>query len=1279
MRSLILFIVLFCIHVLSLTAQGYVQNFSGGSLPAGYENDAYNAATVENGELKIEIKKDSWNGYDVGFSPSLNISANPFVGFKIHTDSDVKVNFLVNVYLFSGTAQSSSSGLERQVNAGTNATELSFNFNKANTLSSVNTSAITSIQIIIQPGYNFEGTVYIDDLTLGDQVTLKPYVLTMPLQKLYINSGQQMLRLLDVFDGTSGTNTVTLAASSSNTTLLPNANIVIGNSGSTNTRFLRFTPAANQYGTANINLTVSAPGTTNRLVSVPVEVVRNIIPEIVQPITVGIGSNLTSSILLTGISDGNTEVTQQLTISASSSNTAIIPNSGFSLDYEQGNTNATLNITPVSGQAGQVIVTLTLKDNGGTAAGGIDTRAINFTVNVFKTYNNKPTLSALSPLDLFAGDVPTSITLSNIGDGDNNKQNLAITATSSNLAVLPNPTVSYTQGSNTALLNLSSVSAGSSVVTVTITDNGGNADNNGNETFSRTFAISSILKPITGWHDPWSTGNVGSGWGYDGTIVNGNELRCSLTKSNNRWAAFAINFDGFIDISNNPYVCFDAKADQTMNILCFLFDKNDNRTCASFDLNLTSGFKTYSLNFANNSGCTNPADLRTIKWIFFHFATDRDNFTGTLNFRNFQVGDQAVCLAGAATCKIDSIGTHYIHRDAGVQKIMLTGIYDGDRGVNPITISNLQSSNTALIPIPQIGAIMDYKAALTYKPAAGQTGSSTISFTLTASGAQAKNVSFVIQVVTPEASPIAINIDPTSKFQKIEGFGAFGPPDILLDQAISDLGLSIVRNEILPEIEPVNENSSPFALDLKSFKTDVLGNSQITTASYALQKSLGVEKWIGTIWSPPAWMKKNLSTICPLNFMTNNVLDSNYLDELSEFIVAYIKAARDQYGITMYAISIQNELQFNEPYNSCVYTPELFAEAVARVGKRLEDENLATLIFGPENLPAQGNYRDYMVAVSNHPIAKNYLDRVAIHNYDPTGTAQGNTTSQNWIDVLAEARKFPTPAGMGTPGTGNGGAGIPVWMTETSGYEHTWDDAMTLASHLNRSLVFGNLSAWVYWTLEAGTSEYGLMNKSNRYNPTTPVYHASKHFYKYIRPDAVRIGLNNSDIDIVGSAFLNKDESYAIVLINSSTSKTKTVKIGGDPQMKSIRAFRSMNGVYSQTLDTLTNNTIFLPANSITTLWGGKTLPIATHYSADNGDGGVSIFPNPTSEFLNVLITKETYSSIEIIDLSGKIVIQKGVWETGLVTVNLQSLSPGLYFVKIKGDEHSVIQRFIKN
>ena len=81
-------------------------------------------------------------------------------------------------------------------------------------------------------------------------------------------------------------------------------------------------------------------------------------------------------ITLTGLADGDPELSQSLTISATSSNTDIIPNPSYNAS------NNKISYTPVSDANGTVTITVTVDDGGGTSNGGDESTSIEFDVEV---------------------------------------------------------------------------------------------------------------------------------------------------------------------------------------------------------------------------------------------------------------------------------------------------------------------------------------------------------------------------------------------------------------------------------------------------------------------------------------------------------------------------------------------------------------------------------------------------------------------------------------------------------------------------------------------------------------------------------------------------------------------------------------------------------------------------------------------------------------------------------------------------------------------------------
>ncbi|MBK8038243.1 MAG: choice-of-anchor D domain-containing protein [Verrucomicrobiaceae bacterium] len=164
------------------------------------------------------------------------------------------------------------------------------------------------------------------------------------------------------------------------------------------------------------------------------------------------------------------------TLTATSSNTALVPNASITLGGS--GSSRTLAATPLADANGTTTITVTDSPSG---------EAASFTLTV-TAVNDTPTLNAISNPAAINEDAPQqTVSLSGIGTGAANEtQTLTVTATSSNTALIPHPTVSYTSPNTTGSLAYTPVAnaSGSAIITVTVND--GQAANN---TRVRTFTV----------------------------------------------------------------------------------------------------------------------------------------------------------------------------------------------------------------------------------------------------------------------------------------------------------------------------------------------------------------------------------------------------------------------------------------------------------------------------------------------------------------------------------------------------------------------------------------------------------------------------------------------------------------------------------------------------------------------------------------------------------------------------------------------------------------------
>jgi O-glycosyl hydrolase len=442
------------------------------------------------------------------------------------------------------------------------------------------------------------------------------------------------------------------------------------------------------------------------------------------------------------------------------------------------------------------------------------------------------------------------------------------------------------------------------------------------------------------------------------------------------------------------------------------------------------------------------------------------------------------------------------------------------------------------------------------------------------------------------AGSIRIAIDHTKTFQTIEGFGFFGARavwwksgantlyrDTWAEDAISDLGMTMWRNELYSHL-PVNAANGISDFDKKAgngYGQDANWTKQkpIVQNLYNKAKELGVDlKIILTIWSPPGQWKKSGSTKAAHILWDYNVSDLNsllpthYVD-YGNWLVAGLNLYKE-INVPVYAISLQNEPAFNEPYSSCVYSPEEYVKMLKIVAPIVKAAHPKVLVFGAEGMleaeaPKAGG-QDFHNKIINDPAAASLLDRFAVHGYAAFDSNAGISSSQ----VSQHKTRWEQHTNL-IASTGKG-----AWMTETSGIEmDTWPKTLQIGTAIGTALKYGHISAWVWWQ---GTDGYEW-KKDDKW------YAISKHFYRYIRPGAVMVDADCTDKDILSMAFMHPEEKRFTIVILNSAATAKTVALTGTKVPENFTRYRTTDSATDNCFNAGTvGRFITLPGYSIVTL-----------------------------------------------------------------------------------------------
>lgn len=335
-----------------------------------------------------------------------------------------------------------------------------------------------------------------------------------------------------------------------------------------------------------------------------------------------------------------------------------------------------------------------------------------------------------------------------------------------------------------------------------------------------------------------------------------------------------------------------------------------------------------------------------------------------------------------------------------------------------------------------------------------------------------------------------IVVDSRVKYQHVTGFGGFIPSpqwaywlkDAEIDRLFGDgddrLGLNIGRLYI--------------ANNRNGWSAGVANARRAKKAGAFL---------FASPWSPPAEWKSNGSDV-----NGGELLEEHYAD-WAKFLNDYYNYMKGQ-GVTIDAISIQNEPDWKTSYQSCIWTGEKLARFIREYGHLIECR-----IIAPETVHFDRKMHD---PILNDPEACERLDILGGHFYGWDGSS------------------YPLA----------GEKGKEVWMTEylinerqeKNNIDINWkDDGFLFARSVNDAML-ADMSAWVHYSLKRyygclGDGRYGTSD-----NAITKRGYILSHYAKYVSGTTrIKHVLDDVSNKLSSSAYLTETgDSIVVMVINPS-------------------------------------------------------------------------------------------------------------------------------------------------
>jgi O-glycosyl hydrolase len=384
------------------------------------------------------------------------------------------------------------------------------------------------------------------------------------------------------------------------------------------------------------------------------------------------------------------------------------------------------------------------------------------------------------------------------------------------------------------------------------------------------------------------------------------------------------------------------------------------------------------------------------------------------------------------------------------------------------------------------------------------------------------------------AKQATVVIDWADVRQSIDGFGASSyanqfPDDViknadLLFTTSNGVGLSLMRMGL-----PHNPDTGG-----RPYKDPEIAQ---------LAQARGATVWASNFYPPAAW-KTNGSA------MNGGSLLPEYYDDYADLLADEIQQMQSKYGVTVTALSVQNEPDNSPPWGSCTFSGAQFYAFLP----------ILKAVFVLRDLPT-----------------KIILGEQTAWVFTRIGTVMNDPVTRAMVDVVA-AHRYASPDGWASPYKGV----KPVWQTEHSigtDTAHSISTALTQATEIHNFLVQSEINAWHAWNLGV------IMNGKRLYT--------LGNWSKFVRPGWVRIATTQVTGPLVSAFKHPSSGTFAVVVVNNGPATTLTLSLRGftTTQVTPWVTSATLNLASQQSLKVTSSAvTVSLAATSVTTFVGAEGL-----------------------------------------------------------------------------------------
>ena len=279
-------------------------------------------------------------------------------------------------------------------------------------------------------------------------------------------------------------------------------------------------------------------------------------------------------------------------------------------------------------------------------------------------------------------------------------------------------------------------------------------------------------------------------------------------------------------------------------------------------------------------------------------------------------------------------------------------------------------------------------------------------------------------------------------------------------------------------------------------------------------------RFFASMWSAPAWMKKNESIIWESGQVQPELKDE-YYDVLAEYYCKFIKAYEEE-GISIAAVTLQNEPDVKVGYPCMIFTPENQIKFATILGKAFEKQNITTEIWGMD----ANEFETWAYAV---PLlesdAAEYVDGIGFHNYGGISMYYPKSLTQQYPNVSMHITEMTVGANKLVEYMRNDINTYSYWITyyDLDMQNRTYGPGPSFWSKPQSDDAD-------HWSLSQISD-----NSSGGYQKNAK-YYVFGQFSRFIKNGAVRISSSDANGNISNVAFQNPDGSISLIVVNRASA-----------------------------------------------------------------------------------------------------------------------------------------------